>query len=410
MAVSGEVEGGILSGIRVLDFSRVLAGPYATMTLADFGADVIKVESADGDDTRGWRPPVDDHGVSTYFSSVNRNKRSVILDLRSPEGKAKAEELLASADVVIENFRPGVMTKLGFNFEEAKKMRPGIIYCSITGFGSGKGAKLAGYDLLVQALGGLMSVTGPQDGGPTKVGVALIDIMTGMNAVQGILLALKARADALTSADPGQWKGQLIQVDLMTTLLAAMTNQASAALNAGVTPVRLGNAHPSISPYELFEAQDRPLLIAVGNDKQFHTLVRLLDIEHLATDPRFVDNPSRATHREQLRELLEAVLMTQPGAHWAQVLSSEGVPCGLVNTVPEAFEFADSLALDAVVEIPTADGEHLFRQVVSPIHIPGRSATYRLAPPALGEHSEDVRWLTVDTDVDDPEDEGKEKQ
>ena len=389
MATPAQAEGGILSGIRVLDFSRVLAGPYATMTLADFGADVIKVESADGDDTRGWRPPVDEQGVSTYFSSVNRNKRSAIIDLRAEEGKAKAQELLATADVVIENFRPGVMTKLGFNFEEAQKINPGIIYCSITGFGSGKGASLAGYDLLVQGLGGLMSVTGSPEGGPTKVGVALIDIMTGMNAVQGILLALTARANA----EPGQWKGQLIHVDLMTTLLAAMTNQASAALNARVTPARLGNAHPSISPYELYDAEDRPLLIAVGNDKQFHTLVRLLGVEQLATDPRFADNPSRATHREQLRELLEEVLMTKPGAHWVELLSAQGVPSGLVNTLPEAFDFADSLELDAVVEIPTADGEHTYRQVVNPIHIPGRGASYRLAPPSLGEHSEDVRWL-----------------
>lgn len=389
MATPAQAEGGILSGIRVLDFSRVLAGPYATMTLADFGADVIKVESADGDDTRGWRPPVDEQGISTYFSSVNRNKRSAIIDLRTEEGKAKAQELLATADVVIENFRPGVMTKLGFNFEEAQKINPGIIYCSITGFGSGKGASLAGYDLLVQGLGGLMSVTGSPEGGPTKVGVALIDIMTGMNAVQGILLALTARANA----EPGQWKGQLIHVDLMTTLLAAMTNQASAALNAGVTPARLGNAHPSISPYELYDAEDRPLLIAVGNDKQFHTLVRLLGVEQLATDPRFADNPSRATHREELRALLEEVLKSKPGAHWVELLSAQGVPSGLVNTLPEAFDFADSLELDAVVEIPTADGEHTYRQVVNPIHIPGRGASYRLAPPSLGEHSEDVRWL-----------------
>lgn len=389
MATPAQAEGGILSGIRVLDFSRVLAGPYATMTLADFGADVIKVESADGDDTRGWRPPVDEQGISTYFSSVNRNKRSAIIDLRTAKGKAQAQELLATADVVIENFRPGVMTKLGFNFEQAQKINPGIIYCSITGFGSGKGASLAGYDLLVQGLGGLMSVTGSPEGGPTKVGVALIDIMTGMNAVQGILLALTARANA----EPGQWKGQLIHVDLMTTLLAAMTNQASAALNAGVTPARLGNAHPSISPYELYDAEDRPLLIAVGNDKQFHTLVRLLGVEQLATDPRFADNPSRATHREQLRELLEEVLMTKPGAHWVELLSTQGVPSGLVNTLPEAFDFADSLELDAVVEIPTSDGEHTYRQVVNPIHIPGRGASYRLAPPSLGEHSEDVRWL-----------------
>lgn len=390
MATPSAEVGGILSGIKVLDFSRVLAGPYATMTLADFGADVIKVESAEGDDTRAWLPPADDQGVSTYFSSVNRNKRSVVIDLRTAEGKQKAQKLLAEADVVIENFRPGVMAKLGFDFESAKKINPGVIYCSITGFGSGKGARLAGYDLLVQAVGGLMSVTGPQDGGPTKVGVALVDIMTGMNAVQGILLALKAR-DAATA---GTWQGQLIEVDLLSTLLSALTNQAGAALNAGVTPYRLGNAHPSIAPYELFDAQDRPLLIAVGNDKQFHTLVSLLGVEELATDPRFVDNPSRATHRVQLREALEAVLMTEPGAHWVAVLSGEGVPSGLVNTIPEAFDFAAALDMDAVVEVASGDGGHSSRQVANPIHIPGREATYRLAPPALGEHSESVGWLT----------------
>jgi crotonobetainyl-CoA:carnitine CoA-transferase CaiB-like acyl-CoA transferase len=386
---------GILSGIRVLDFSRVLAGPYATMTLADFGADVIKVESPGGDDTRSWRPPADDMGVSTYFSSVNRNKRSVVADLRTPEGVAQVRELISRADVVIENFRPGVMRKLGFNFDEARKLNPDVIYCSITGFGSGGGAHLAGYDLLVQAVGGLMSVTGSQEGGPTKVGVALIDIMTGMNAVQGILLALKARKDS----PAGQWKGQLVQVDLMTTLLAAMTNQASAALNAGVTPVRLGNAHPSISPYELYEARDRPLLIAVGNDKQFHTLVNLLGIEQLATDPRFADNPSRATHREQLRELLEKVLMSHSGAHWVELLSNQGVPSGLVNTLPEAFDFAQSLGLNALVEIPSAQGKTTVTQVVNPIQIKGREATYRLAPPALGEHSEDIRWRDIEGDI-----------
>lgn len=386
---------GILSGIRVLDFSRVLAGPYATMTLADFGADVIKVESPDGDDTRGWRPPADEMGVSTYFSSVNRNKRSVVVDLRTPEGVAQVQELMAKADVVIENFRPGVMGKLGFNFDEARKLNPAVIYCSITGFGSGGGAHLAGYDLLVQAVGGLMSVTGPEEGGPTKVGVALIDIMTGMNAVQGILLALKAREDS----PAGQWKGQLVHVDLMTTLLAAMTNQASAALNAGVTPVRLGNAHPSISPYELYEAHDRPLLIAVGNDKQFHTLVNLLGIEQLAADPRFADNPSRATHREQLRELLEKVLMNQSGAHWVELLSSQGVPSGLVNTLPEAFDFAQSLGLNALVEIPSARGTATVTQVVNPIQMHGREATYRLAPPALGEHSEGIGWLDIEGDI-----------
>ncbi|BAU99401.1 CaiB/BaiF CoA transferase family protein [Aurantimicrobium minutum] len=390
MATASAPQGGILSGLRVLDFSRVLAGPYATMTLADFGADVIKVESDSGDDTRAWLPPADEQGVSTYFSSVNRNKRSVVIDLRSEEGRAHVTELLATADVVIENFRPGVMTKLGLDFDQARKINPGVIYCSITGFGSGTGASLAGYDLLVQAVGGLMSITGPQDGGPTKVGVALVDILTGMNAVQGILLALKARDDAPAE----KWSGQLVEVDLLTSLLSALTNQAGAALNAGVTPQRLGNAHPSIAPYELFDAQDRPLLIAVGNDRQFQTLVSLLGREELATDYRFADNPSRATHRIELREELEKVLVAEPGAHWVALLSGEGVPAGLVNTIPEAFDFASDLGLNPVVEIAYPQGSHSTRQVTNPIHIPGREATYRLAPPALGEHSEKVGWLS----------------
>lgn len=388
MATPSTHEGGILSRLRVLDFSRVLAGPYATMTLADFGADVIKVESDNGDDTRAWLPPADEQGVSTYFSSVNRNKRSVVLDLRSDEGLAQARELVATADVVIENFRPGVMTKLGLNFEQARTLNPGIIYCSITGFGSGQGATLAGYDLLVQAVGGLMSITGAQDGGPTKVGVALVDIMTGMNAVQGILLALKARDDA----PQGSWQGQLVEVDLLTTLLSALTNQAGATLNAGVTPSRLGNAHPSIAPYELFDAEDRPLVIAVGNDKQFHTLVTVLGCPELAQDHRFVDNPSRAIHRVELREELEKVLHTQPGAHWVARLRAEGVPSGLVNTIDEAFSFATELGLEPVVDFSSA-GSPRSKQVANPIHIRGREATYRLAPPALGEHSEKVGWL-----------------
>ena len=228
---------GPLAGIRVADFSRVLAGPYATMMLADFGADVIKIESPAGDDTRAWRPPVDAQGGSTYFAGLNRNKRSVVCDLATEAGLAEAHRLAASADVVVENFRPGVMARFGLDFESLRRENPGVVYCSITGFGSGAGARLAGYDLLVQAVGGLMSITGPADGEPSKVGVALVDVLAGQNAFSGILLALRAR-DETGSA-------QLLDVDLLTTLLAALTNQATGTLATGVPPARHGKDRKS---------------------------------------------------------------------------------------------------------------------------------------------------------------------
>ncbi|MDF9276856.1 CoA transferase, partial [Arthrobacter sp. EH-1B-1] len=232
MGTSGS---GPLEGVRVADFSRVLAGPYASMMLADFGADVIKVESPAGDDTRSWTPPVDEHGVGTYFSSVNRNKRSVVCDLRTDEGLARAKELALSSDVIIENFRPGVMKKFGLDYETLHALKPDLIYCSITGFGSTAGAHLPGYDLLVQAVGGLMSVTGSLDSEPSKVGVALVDVVTGQNAALGILAALRHK-DAT-----GQ--GQRIDVNLLSSLLAGLVNQASSTLATGEAPQRMGNAH-----------------------------------------------------------------------------------------------------------------------------------------------------------------------
>ncbi|MET1016739.1 MAG: CoA transferase, partial [Leifsonia flava] len=244
---------GPLSGVRVADFSRVLAGPYATMMLADFGADVVKIESPAGDDTRSWTPPVDASGASTYFASVNRNKRSVVLDLSMDAGLAEARRLAFSADVVVENFRPGVMDRFGLDFESVRAANPGVVYCSITGFGAGEGAALPGYDLLVQAVGGLMSVTGAPDGDPTKAGVALVDVLTGLNALSGILLALRARDAAGGPTVPGtSAPGSLVQVDLLSSLLSGLVNQASSTLATGVAPRRMGNAHPSIAPYESF--------------------------------------------------------------------------------------------------------------------------------------------------------------
>ena len=369
---------GPLAGIRVADFSRVLAGPYATMMLADFGADVIKIESPAGDDTRAWSPPVDAQGGSTYFAGLNRNKRSVVCDLATEAGLAEAQRLAASADVVVENFRPGVMAKFGLDFETLRRENPRVVYCSITGFGSGAGARLAGYDLLVQAVGGLMSITGPAEGEPSKVGVALVYVLTGQNAVSGILLALRTRDETGTA--------QLLDVDLLTTLLAALTNQASSTLATGRPPLRHGNAHPSIAPYESFPAADRELVIAVGNDRQFRTLARLIGAAELADDPRYLTNQLRVANRAALRETITACLAGGPAASWVQALTDAGVPAGVVNTIDEAFAFAEGLGLETVVDVRDALGR-VSRQVANPIHLAGAPVAYRTPAPTLGEHA-----------------------
>ncbi|MEF3402537.1 CoA transferase [Agromyces sp. CCNWLW203] len=373
---------GVLSGVRVADFSRVLAGPYATMMLADFGADVVKIESPAGDDTRHWRPPVDASGQATYFGSVNRNKRSVALDLTDAAGLAEAQRLAASADVVVENFRPGVMDRFGLSYESVRAMNPGVVYCSITGFGTGEGAALAGYDLLVQAVGGLMSITGAVDGEPAKAGVALVDVLTGQNAVAGILLALRERDRT--------GLGQRVEVNLLQGLLSALTNQAASTLATGVPPQRLGNAHPSIAPYAVFRAADRELVIAVGNDKQFRALAAVLDVPSLADDPRFASNGERVAHRAELTALIEERLAAASAAHWIEALSAAGVPAGLVNDVAEAIAFGEALGLDPVAEIgagPIANGTATSRTIANPIGLSASPAVYRTPPPALGAHA-----------------------
>jgi crotonobetainyl-CoA:carnitine CoA-transferase CaiB-like acyl-CoA transferase len=370
-----------LAGIRVADFSRVLAGPYATMMLADFGADVIKIESPLGDDTRAWVPPVDDSGMSTYFGGLNRNKRSVVCDLRTESGLAEARRLAESADVVVENFRDGVMAKFGLDEPTVRAANPGVVYCSITGFGRGDGAALAGYDLLVQAVGGLMSITGEPEGEPSKVGVALVDVLTGLNAFSGILLALRAR-------EAGGY-GDRVDVDLLTTLLSALTNQAASTLATGVQPRRLGNAHPSIAPYEVFAAADRRLVIAVGNDRQFAAFVALLGSPELASDERFATNAARVEHRELLRATIETRLLTDNAAAWVGACAAVGIPAGLVNTIAEAFEFADALGLDPVADLTgdtSGGGIRTSRQVSNPIHLSSNPPHYRGLPPTLGEH------------------------
>ena len=367
-----------LAPLRVVDFSRILAGPFATMMLADLGAEVIKVERpGSGDDTRTWGPPFDEAGSATYFQSVNRNKRSVALDLADAADLERALELIAGADVVVENFRPGVMDRLGLGYESARRANPALIYCSITGFGSGPGAALPGYDLLLQALGGLMSITGDPEGEPQKVGVALVDVLAGLFATVGILAAVRHR-------EQSGGEGQLVEVDLLSSLLAALVNQASGYTLAGVVPTRMGNAHPSIAPYELFRAADGELVLAVGNDRQFASLCDVLGAPELAADERFASNAARVNAREELRALLERRLAARDAGEWVEELTGRGVPAGTVNDVAAAFELAGRLGLDPVVEIPRERGGAA-RLTRNPIRLSATPVTYRSAPPELPE-------------------------
>jgi crotonobetainyl-CoA:carnitine CoA-transferase CaiB-like acyl-CoA transferase len=373
---------GPLEGLVVADLSRVLAGPFATMLLGDLGADVIKVEHPDGgDETRAWGPPF--HGEhSTYYLAVNRNKRSVALDLKTDAGRRAARALAARSDVLVENFKAGAAERLGLGYEEVARDNPGLVWCSISGFGRGAGAELPGYDFLVQAMSGLMSITGPAGGEPTKVGVALVDVLTGLYATTGILAALQERART--------GLGQRVEVSLLGSALASLVNQASSFLCTGTPPRAMGNRHPSITPYETLATADRPLVVAVGNDGQFARLCRAIGRDELAADPRFVTNADRVANRDQLATLLEEALAARGAADWVAILAKAGVPCGLVNDVGEAFALAERLGLG-----PVADAGGI-PQVASPIGLSATPVSYRLAPPALGQHTAEVlAWLAT---------------
>jgi len=383
---------GPLSGVRVADFSRVLAGPHATMILADLGADVIKIESPEGDGTRQWSPPVNAVGQSTYFAGVNRGKRSVALDLRSPEGLERARELAASADVVIENFKPGTMEKFGLGYEAVAAQNPGVVYCSISGFGDAAGKELPGYDLLVQAVGGLMSITGAADeagGEPTKVGVALVDILTGLNSVIGIQAALRARE----VGEAG--RGQHVKVTLLGSLLSALANQASSTLETGKSPGRMGNAHPSIAPYETFVAADQQVALAVGTDGQFRRLCEVIGAPEMADDERFANNPARVAHRVELRAAIDERLRAKPAAEWIDELTAANIPAGRVNNIAQAIDLAESLGLGMVAETPSlaADGStQVLRSIATPISFSETPARYGAPPPELDQHR-GADWL-----------------
>jgi crotonobetainyl-CoA:carnitine CoA-transferase CaiB-like acyl-CoA transferase len=375
---------GPLAGVLVADFSRVLAGPLATMTLADLGADVVKVERpGGGDETRSWAPPVAADGGSTYFLSVNRNKRSLALDLSTPDGRALARALALRADVLVENFAPGTMERFGLGYDELAADNPGLVYASVTGFG--RGASLPGYDFLVQAVGGLMSITGDPSGEPTKVGVAVVDVLAGQNLATGVLAALLARERS--------GRGQRVEVDLLSSLLAGLVNQASAHLNAGVVPGRMGNAHPSIAPYQTLRTADRPIAVAVGNDRQFERLAAVVCRDTAPLRGDFATNPDRVRHRASLVAQLEERLAARPAAHWLAELTTAGVPCGPVNSVADGIALAASLGLDPVVRHSGAP----VRTVACPIRLSATPASYRRPPPRLGEHTDELAaWLGAD--------------
>lgn len=369
-----------LDGIKVVDLSRILAGPLCTMTLADFGAQVLKVESKAGDETRGWTPPVNAQGVSTYYWSVNRNKQAVIADFGNPEHLARLLELIQDADVLVENFRPGVLAKFGLDYSRLKELNPELVYCSISGFGEQQGAAFPGFDLLVQAVGGLMSITGEPDGAPSKVGVALVDVLAAHNAATGILLALRERESS--------GLGQRVSVNLLSSVLAGMTNQTSSTLATGTSPARLGNAHPSIAPYETFNTGDGVIAIAVGNDRQFAALCQQLGDPALAEDPRFVTNTDRVAHRAELKTLIEAAAAERSAASWAGCLMESGVPAGKVNTIAQAIGFAQELGLDPVAAINDPGTGETATHLASPIGLSRTPAQYRSNPPAHGQHQE----------------------
>lgn len=366
---------GALSGLKVVDFSRVLAGPYATMMLADMGADVVKVERPEhGDDTRSWGPPYNSDGVSTYFAGVNRNKKSIQLDLRSPEGSKAAFEMAREADIIFENFRPGTMQRLGLDYESIAQVNPQVIYASLSGFGTGAGANIGGYDLMVQAVGGLMSITGTDPKHPTKVGVAVIDVLTGLHLGMGVLAALNHRHNT--------GKGQKIEINLLSAALSSLTNQASNFVGAGVVGKPMGNRHPSIAPYEVFATANGDLAIAAGNDSLFAKLSRILGIPQILTDSRFTTNSDRVAHRQELATIIEQALASKTASEWFALLSEAGVPAGPVNNIREAFEFATDLGLTPVTQIDNPDGSTT-PTVTNPITFSETPVEYRTSPPRL---------------------------
>src|SRR5688500_3191100 len=377
---------GPLAGLLVADFSRILAGPYSTMLLADLGAEVVKVEGPGGDDTRTWQPPVRD-GVATYYLGANRNKRSIALDLTDPGDVELARELARRADIFAENFKPGGLARFGLNYEAVASVNPGVVYASISGFGSAPGgAPLPGYDLIVQAISGFMSLTGEADGEPYRAGVALFDVMAGLHATIGVLAALNHRH--------ATGEGQHVEVNLLSSALSGLVNQTSAFVAGGVVPFRMGNSHPSLFPYEPLPCSDGELIITAGNDGQFRRLCEVLGVPELVDDDRFRRNEDRTANRDELRPLLVERLRTRPKQEWFRDIIAAGVPCGPINTIDQVVAFAEDVVLDPVVTV--GEGAAAVTSVRNPITFSATAAQYRLPPPTLYEHGDELRrWLSA---------------
>ncbi len=379
---------GPLAGLLVADFSRVLAGPYCTMILGDLGADVIKVEGPGGDDTRHWMPPLRS-GISTYYLSINRNKRSVQLNLRDAGDQAAAAELARRADILVENFKPGGLRQFGLDYDTVRATNPAVIYASITGFGPGGGAHLPGYDLIVEAMSGLMSLQGDADGQPYRAGVAVFDVISGLQTAIGVLAALDHRHRT--------GEGQHVETNLMATALAGMVNQTGAYASAGVVPHRMGNSHPSLFPYEPLPTADGDLVIAAGNDGQFRNLCAVLGTPELAADERFAANSGRTANRDQLRPLLIEALKERTAAEWFGDLIAAGVPCGPINSVAGGVAFAEQIGLDPVVL--AGQGESAVPGIRNPLTFSATAPRYDLPPPALDEHGSAIRAWLADPDA-----------
>jgi len=369
-----------LNGIRVLDLSRVLAGPYCTMVLGDLGADVIKVESPQGDETRSWGPPFAE-GESAYYLCVNRNKRSIVVDFKTAEGRDILGRLIQQSDVLVENFRPGSLTRFSLDFESASALNPNLVYCSITGFGqTGPLREKPGYDFMIQAMGGLMSFTGEPDGEPMKVGVAVADLFAGQNAVIAILAALQARARS--------GKGQHLDISLFDSQLGMLANVASNYLVSGNLPKRYGNAHANIVPYQSFQAGDGWFVIAVGNDVQFTSLCNFIGRPEWSCDPRFEKNSARVQNRDELISLLKPVFVTKTVNEWLSLIG-DTFPCGPINNFEQVFAMPQVDAREMLVQMehPTIGGLSL---VGSPLKFSDTPVEYKLPPPRLGEHTEEI--------------------
>lgn len=385
-----------LDGIKVLDLSRVLAGPWCTQILADLGADVVKIERPGvGDDTRTWGPPFikdangNDTDQASYFTACNRNKRSVTIDMATPDGQALLRQMAAQADIVVENFKTGGLKQYGLDQESLRAANPRLIYCSVTGFGhDGPYAERAGYDLMIQAMTGMMSITGRPDdvpgGGPLRVGVALTDLFTGVYASTAILAALQVRDRT--------GEGQHIDMALLDVGMAILANQASAFLNTGKAPQRQGNTHPSLAPYQDFPTQDGSMLLAIGNNGQFARFCEAAGHAEWAADARFATNTLRVKHRGVLIPMMEALTRTRTTADWVTLLEDKAVPCGPINDIAQAFDDAQVKSRGLAVTLPrdAGDGIASITGVASPLRLTATPPVLRHAPPALGQHTQEV--------------------